>query len=128
MSFCSAFGALLRSRVVPTFGLVLALLWAPIWGQWHGIAHQVQQVVAVLDSSAVQAESAVPMAMDDDHELGSALCHVLDHLGHACALTAWPEVVSLALLPMAAAAWQRLVSHGQQLWWPAQARAPPHRI
>jgi hypothetical protein len=118
---------MLRSRATWTFGLVVALLWAPIWGQWHGIAHQVQQVV-VLDTSAAQTGYQTSLVTDDGHELGSALCQVLDHLGHASALTAWPAVVSLAILPMVAPAWQRLDSHGLQPWWPSQARAPPHRI
>jgi hypothetical protein len=117
-----------RSRAALTLALVMALLWAPIWGQWHGIVHQVQQVVTVSATASAQAESVGQTAMDDGHEVGSALCQVLDHLGHANALTAWPVWAGLAVLPMAAPSGLWLSSHGQQPWWPAQARAPPHRI
>jgi hypothetical protein len=87
-----------RWRAASTLWLVLALLWAPIWGQWHGIAHQVRQAVAAPTHVATVAASVVG-DMDEGHTPGSALCQVLDHLGHAHALSAWPLHVSLLLLP-----------------------------
>ena len=117
-----------RRRLALTLALVWALLWAPVWGQWHGIAHQVHQAVTVSATASAQAESVVQIAMDEGHEVGSALCQVLDHLGHASALTAWPLWAGWAALPMATPSGHWLSSHGQQPWWPAQARAPPHRI
>ena len=87
-----------RWRAASTLWLVLALLWAPIWGQWHGIAHQVRQAVAAPTHAPTVAASVVG-DMDEGHTPGSALCQVLDHLGHAHALSAWPLHVSLWLLP-----------------------------
>ena len=89
-----------RWRAASTLWLVLALLWAPIWGQWHGIAHQVRQAVAVAaPTHAPTVAASVVDDMDEGHTPGSALCQVLDHLGHAHALSAWPLHVSLWLLP-----------------------------
>ena len=91
-----------RWRAASTLWLVLALLWAPIWGQWHGIAHQVRQAVAApIHAPTHEATVAASVVgdMDEGHTQGSALCQVLDHLGHAHALSAWPLHVSLWLLP-----------------------------
>lgn len=118
MSFRFPFGSLFRSRAVLTLGLVVALLWAPIWGQWHGIAHPVQQAVVApsIDKAADQ---------DDGHALGSALCQVLDHLGHASALASWPVVASLVQFPVALPVWQTGSDSALRPWWPTRARAPP---
>jgi hypothetical protein len=118
MSFRFPFGSLFRSRAALTLGLVMALLWAPIWGQWHGIAHQVQQAV-VAPSGDTAADQ------DDGHALGSALCQVLDHLGHASALASWPVVASLVHFPVALPVWQTGSNSAMQPWWPTRARAPP---
>ena len=118
MSFRFPFGSLFRSRAALTFCLVVALLWAPIWGQWHGIAHPVQQTV-VAPSGDTAADQ------DEGHALGSALCQVLDHLGHASALASWPVVASLVHLPVAVPVWQTGSDSALQPWWPTRARAPP---
>ena len=118
MSFRSFLGSTFRSRATLTFCLVVALLWAPIWGQWHGIAHPVQQT-AVAPSGDTAADQ------DDGHALGSALCQVLDHLGHASALASWPVVASLVHLPVALPVWQTGSDSALQPWWPTRARAPP---
>jgi hypothetical protein len=118
MSFRSFLGSMFRNRAALTFCLVLALLWAPIWGQWHGIAHQVQQAV-VAPSGDTAADQ------DDDHALGSALCQVLDHLGHASALASWPVVASLVQFPVALPVWQTGSDSALRPWWPTRARAPP---
>jgi len=109
-------------RTAWTLWLVAALLWAPIWGQWHGIAHQVRQAVAA-------PAAAVPTAgdMDEGHAQGSALCQVLDHLGHASALSAWPVQASLLLLPALAPALVALCAADPRPCWTPQARAPPAR-
>ena len=118
MFFRSFLGSTFRSRAALTFCLVVALLWAPIWGQWHGIAHQVQQAV-VAPSGDTAADQ------DDGHALGSALCQVLDHLGHASALASWPVVASLVQFPLALPVWQTGSDSALRPWWPTRARAPP---
>ncbi|MGV0958335.1 MAG: hypothetical protein ACOYB1_00740 [Limnohabitans sp.] len=120
MSFRSVF----RSRVALTLCLVAALLWAPIWGQWHGIAHQVRQEV----SAAAPALSCVAGHQDDGHPQGSALCQVLDHLGHASGLVLGAAVLRLAVLPSALAVCALASDAGVRACWSAQARAPPHWI
>ena len=121
MSFRSFLGSMFRSRATLTFCLVVALLWAPIWGQWHGIAHPVQQT-AVAPSGDTAADQ------DEGHALGSALCQVLDHLGHASALSAWPVLPVLlsflAAAPVSVARPDPLARAG----WTPQARAPPSWI
>ncbi len=114
MSFCSVS----RWRAALTLWLVAALLWAPVWAQWHGIAHQVQQAV-VAPSGDTAADQ------DDGHALGSALCQVLDHLGHASALASWPVVASLVHGPVALPVWQTGSDSALRPWWPTRARAPP---
>ncbi|PUE06812.1 hypothetical protein B9Z51_12820 [Limnohabitans sp. T6-5] len=109
-----------RWRAALTLCLVAALLWAPIWGQWHGIAHQMQQAVTAPAQAAPLSD-----AQDDGHAIGSALCQVLDHLGHASALTAWPAPLKLALLPALAPVLPMQGALAAPPWWPAQARAPP---
>lgn len=117
---------LLRSRFALTLWLVVAVLWAPLWGQWHGIAHQV--------SPAVTAVSQVSGSSNDfahdieSHAVGSSLCQVLDHLGHASALAAWPVQILLQSLPQTALPSLACRATSHRLWWVAQARAPPVRI
>ena len=118
MFFRSFLGSTFRSRAALTFCLVVALLWAPIWGQWHGIAHPMQQAV-VAPSGDTAADQ------DDGHALGSALCQVLDHLGHASALASWPVVASLVQFPVALPVWQTGSDSALRPWWPTRARAPP---
>lgn len=115
-------------RLALTLALVCAVLWAPVWGQWHGMAHQLHPAGTVTATASAQAVSVAQLAADDGHEVGSALCQVLGHLGHASALTAWPVWVGLAILPTATPAGHWLNNHVQQPWRPAQARAPPYRI
>ena len=115
-----SFRLLLRSRAALTFCLVVALLWAPIWGQWHGIAHQVQQVAAVSPAASADPEEA--------HGLGSTLCQVLDHLAHASGLPSWPSAQMLVVLPAASLAVRESSTHSTAPWWPKRARAPPVRI
>ncbi|PUE18921.1 hypothetical protein B9Z38_11130 [Limnohabitans sp. MMS-10A-160] len=117
---------LFRSRFVLPLWLVAALLWAPIWGQWHGIAHQVQQAVSAAEQVS---DSATSLAHDSEgHAIGSALCQVLDHLGHVSALAVWPVQILLQSLPQAALAGLGGKPLGLQVWWAAQARAPPVQI
>ena len=120
--------SLVRWRALPALWLVAALLWAPIWGQWHGIAHQLRQALAAPTVAAsVQMASAVGDT-DEAHSAGSALCQVLDHLGHANALSAWPvQLVALtwpALVPAETVQTGPAARNG----WTPQARAPPHWI
>ncbi len=115
-------------RFAPTLWLVVALLWAPIWGQWHNIAHRVHlvhQVVTVADSAP---DSAFQGHHSEDHAAGSALCQVLAHLGEASALASWPVGVLLQGLPQAVLPSLACWSHGHRLRWAIQARAPPAQI
>lgn len=122
-------------------GWVWLLVWAPIGGHWHGIAHPLRlalsaPAVAATVSTTVSAtgeaaaEQAVPMRghADEGHAPGSALCQVLDHLGHASALSAWPVLPVLlsflAAAPVSVARPDPLARVG----WTPQARAPPSWI
>lgn len=109
-----------RWRAALTLWLVAALLWAPVWGQWHGIAHQVRQGV----SSPVVLPAAGDS--DDGHVQGSALCQVLDHLGHASALMGWPLQAALLWLPAPSPVWLGLSTVDMRPCWTTQARAPPN--
>ena len=117
---------LFHSRFALTLWLVTALLWAPIWGQWHGIAHQVQQAVTAAEQVS---DSVGSLAQDSEgHAIGSALCQVLDHLGHVSALASWPVQMLLQSLPQNALPSLACRPITLQVWWAAQARAPPVQI
>jgi hypothetical protein len=117
---------LYRSKLAPTLWLVAALLWAPMWGHWHGIAHQVHQTAAAVNQVS---DSASASAHDSEgHVAGSSLCQVFDHLGHISALAAWPVQISLPILPTVALAGPGSASIILQVWWAVQARAPPVQI
>ena len=122
MSFRRSLPPTARWRAASALWLVVALLWAPIWGQWHGIAHQVRQAVA--------APAAAPLVvgdLDEGHAQGSALCQVLDHLGHASALSAWPLQASLLLLTPLAPVVAALPAVAARPCWTPPPRAPPSR-
>jgi hypothetical protein len=133
MSSRSSFHWFAPWRALPALWLVLALLWAPIWGQWHGIAHQVRQalaasaVVATVDVAPVFSGKAAGHA-EDGHAAGSALCLVLDHLGQASALSAWSVLTVFLSLPAAAPAGVAHLDPLARADWKPQARAPPHWI
>lgn len=112
--------------------LLAALLWAPVWGQWHGLAHQVRQS-AVQDGAVVPVSVAVATPegasqQGDADTQGSAPCQLLDHLllagGLATALLRVPQTTC----PSDCVQWLALNRVPQSLGWLAQARAPPHRI
>ena len=126
MSFRRSLPPTARWRAASALWLVVALLWAPIWGQWHGIAHQVRQAVAA-PASADGAFASVVGDTDEGHAQGSALCQVLDHLGHASALSAWPLQVSLLLLTPSVPAGLTFPAVVARLCCTPPARAPPTR-
>ncbi len=123
-----AFRSVFRWRAALTLWLVAALLWAPIWGQWHGIAHQVQQ--ALVSVTATSAPSVPLAAADQDHghTQGSALCQVLDHLGHASGLALGAAQTLPLPLPAALPVLAQIIGAGLKVCWTTQARAPPHWI
>ena len=110
------------ARAALTLWLIAALLWAPIWGQSHGIAHQLRQ-------AAAPAAVAAPVLVEQDqgHTPGSALCQVLDHLGHVSALTAWPLAMALGGLPSSVPVLATWCAVALRPLWAAPARAPPSR-
>lgn len=131
MIFRRPFPSLVRWRALPALWLVAALLWAPIWGQWHGIAHQLRQTLAGPSVAAsVQTVQTVQSAGDTDegHSAGSALCQVLDHLGHASALSAWPVQLAALTWPAFWPAEAVSAEPVARACWTPQARAPPHWI
>ena len=109
--------------------LLAALLWAPVWGQWHGIAHQARQTgVPVALADAAWVTLAVPVAnpdQDSAHTPGSVLCQVLDHLAHASGLTTGLLQLPLASWPALAAPGHLHAGVAQRRVGGAQARAPP---
>lgn len=122
--------------------LVAALLWAPLWGHLHTIGHGMEQGMAPTTRQALSVSAggyekhAHAGDVHDDHrhqghsdalghEADADLCRVLDHLSQAERLSA-PCTPSLA--PMVAKEsplFQVAFSADQDLWSPAQARAPP---
>ncbi len=117
---------LYRSKLASTLWLVAALLWAPIWGQWHGIEHQVHQTAVAVNQVS---DSASASAHDSEgHVAGSSLCQVFDHLGHTSALAVWLVQMSLPILPSVALAGPGSAPISLLVWWAVQARAPPVQI
>lgn len=122
--------------------LVAALLWAPLWGHLHNIGHGIEQGMAPSTWQALSVSAGLHQAHAPDghvhgehrhkghsddlgHEVDADLCRVLDHLSQAERLSA-PCTPSLA--PMVAKEspiFRVAFSTDQELWSPAQARAPP---
>ena len=112
-----------------SFLLVWALLWTPLWAHWHRIAHSTPQGVSAPigiheahTGEDVQAASEPALG---GHAAGSELCQVLDHLAHAERLRASTSAWSAPRVPAQAPVFQFAISVDQDLWSPAQARAPP---
>ena len=125
--------------------LVVALLWAPLWGHLHNIGHGSEHVSergtrhALLAPGELQAAHAHAEHVHDEHrheghsdalghEADADLCRLLDHLSQAERLSA---PCSPGLAPMVAMALpisRVAFSADQDLWSPAQARAPPALI
>jgi len=109
-------------RAVLALGLVAALLWAPISAHWHGIAHNLHQAMGAPAATAAASGDA-----HAGHAQGSTLCQVLDHLGHASALTAWPLQLALQSFPASTLGAMHSAVVTARPCWGLQARAPPER-
>lgn len=116
--------------------LVVALLWAPIWGQWHGIEHRDLQAVSAPahrhQIHANQVESAgASVGSDADysgHVAGSGLCQVLDHLAHTDRMSTPNTAWSAPMVPAQAPLFLAHFSPDHDRWSQPQARAPPALI
>ena len=120
--------------------LVGALLWAPIWGQWHGIEHRDLQALsaptvwhqphghehALGDRTA--DPSGAPNADHSGHVAGSGLCQVLDHLAHTDWLSTPNTAWSAPMVPAQAPLFLAHFSPDHDRWSQPQARAPPALI
>jgi hypothetical protein len=126
MSSRLSFPLLALWRALPALWLVAALLWAPIWGQWHGITHPLRLALGAPEVAATVLSA--PIAADEGHAQGSALCQVLDHLGHANGLIAWPVQAVFVALSKASPAGVAHSEPAARTGWTLQARAPPHWI
>ena len=125
-----------RSSLWLSFWLVVALLWAPIWGQWHGIEHRdLQAVSAKADAyqthgyeDALAVSSAGSGADLWGHDAGSDLCQLLDHLGHSDRLITANGAWSAPMVPVQAPLFLAHFSLDHHRWSQPQARAPPALI
>ncbi len=125
--------------------LVAALLWAPLWGHLHNIGHGfehgsergIRQALSV-HAGLHQAHAPDGHVHDEHrhkghsdalgHEADADLCRLLDHLSQAERLSA---PCSPGLAPMEATEppiFRSTFYPDQDLWSPAQARAPPALI
>ena len=114
------------SRVAHVAMLALLLLWAQMWGQWHGVAHPQGFAlgVAAAHVHAHEGHAAGAEHAGFDHDAGDAECRLLDQLSHADSLPCVP------LLALPAGFSTALLAHNAGLAvarWAAlfQARAPP---
>ena len=125
--------------------LLAALLWAPLWGHLHTIGHGSEHVSergtrhALLAPGELQAAHAHAGYVHGEHrhdgpsdalghEADADLCRVLDHLSQAERLSA-PCAPGLAsMVAIAPPIFGVAFSADQDLWSPAQARAPPALI
>jgi hypothetical protein len=123
--------------------LLAAMLWAPLWGQLHGIGHGLdhgseQGTRHAISAPAGHHDAHAVQLHDEDwheghsgalgHEADADLCRVLDHLSQAERLSA-PCAPGLAsMVAIAPPIFGVAFSADQDLWSPAQARAPPALI
>ena len=125
-----------RRSIWLNFLLVVALLWVPIWGQWHGIEHRDLQVLsASTDLHQTHAHedtstdpSVDPGADHSGHVAGSDLCQVLDHLAPTDRLSTPNTHWSAPMVPPQALLFQAHFSLDHDRWSQPQARAPPALI
>ncbi|PUE51108.1 hypothetical protein B9Z45_15000 [Limnohabitans sp. 2KL-17] len=120
--------------------LVWALLWAPVWGQWHGIVHSAELALSAPaglhaghthEENDAHEEDDAHEENDADHSghsAGSDLCRVLDHLAHADSLNAPLLAWSAPMLSVQAPVFWAAFLRGHDRWSLAQARAPPALI
>ncbi len=118
------------------FLLMGALLWAPIWGQWHGVEHGVLQTHSVSaaphihhDHGDARADALSEQGSDPlGHSAGSDLCQVLDHLAHADHLIASSAAWATPRLSAQPSIFNVRASVDHERWSRPQARAPPALI
>ncbi len=125
--------------------LVAALLWAPLWGHLHKIGHGSEQVSergtrhALLAPGELQAAHAHAGHVHDEHrhkghsdalghEADADLCRLLDHLSQAERLSTPCSPGLAPKVAMAPPIFFGAFPPDQDLWSPAQARAPPALI
>lgn len=115
-----------------SFLLVWALLWTPLWAHWHRIAHSTPQggsaPIGLHEAHAAEDGQAARESAIGGHAAGSELCLVLDHLAHAERLSASIAAWTAPRVPGQAPVFELVISPDQDLWSPAQARAPPALI
>ena len=123
--------------------LVAALLWAPLWGQLHGIGHGLdhgseQGTRHAISATAAHHDAHAVQLHDEDrheghsdplgHEADADLCRVLDHLSQAERLSTPCPPGLVPSVAMAQPIFRATFYPDQDLWSPAQARAPPALI
>ena len=112
-----------------SFLLVWALLWTPLWAHWHRIAHSTPQGISapigLHEAHAAEDGQSASESELGGHAAGSELCLVLDHLAHAERLSASTAAWTSPRVPAQAPVFELAFSSDQDLWSPAQARAPP---
>ena len=120
--------------------LVAALLWAPLWGQLHTIGHGSGHVSERGTRHALLSPGELPAAHAQKehrhagpsdalgHEADADLCRLLDHLSQAERLSAPCSPGLAPMVAMAPPIFRVAFSADQDLWSPAQARAPPALI
>ena len=115
-----------------SFLLIWALLWTPIWGQWHAMAHSDLQASSVTvrlhAGQAQEGQKVAPIGDPFGHVAGADLCKIFDHLTPSDWLspshTAWSTPMVAAQNPIALLA----VFSGHDRWTHPQSRAPPALI
>jgi len=135
-----------RSRLPRWLNVLLlgALLWAPLWGQLHGIGHGLDRgseqgtrhaISAPAGHHDAHALAHAAQLHDEDrheghsdplgHEADADLCRVLDHLSQAERLSTPCPPGQAPSVAMAQPIFRATFPPDQDLWSPAQARAPP---
>ncbi len=127
--------------------LVAALLWAPLWGLMHGIGHGLDHgsgqgtwhaISAPTGHHDAHALTHAVQLHDEDrhvghsdplgHEADADLCRVLDHLSQAERLSPLCPPGLAPSVAMVQPIFRVAFYPDQDLWSPAQARAPPALI
>jgi hypothetical protein len=115
-----------------SFLLIWALLWTPIWGQWHAIAHsdlQASSVTVRLQPGQAQDDQKVASSGDPvGHAAGSDLCKIFDHLTPSDGLNATQTAWSTSMVAVQSAIALGAVFSDHDRWSHPPARAPPALI
>lgn len=130
-------GVLRRSLHVVLLAVLVSQMLAPLWGQWHRIAHSAFAQSVWAASTGAHGDEALParhggvghgeaaQAPSHAHLAGDALCQLLDQLSLTAGPLAHVPLMQTLALPCSDVSVALTAALGPLAWALFEARAPP---